>query len=486
VLAITDPDSDGLTFKENGAITHSNNDLNVSAKNYEVAGSGTYAVELADRTFTPSNTGDDSTDYYTALKSDSVAFDIKNSDYSTLGIQYSNSRFRHLMLGSKLQATGTSRWLGSSSKYTSMESRQEFMSSIANANGQTFNIVAEQKFNGALDMNLSNSITQLVMRPLGMTTSGSGRTSGELVLTGIGIWGNDSDEDGPIRVLSTDHFTGIFMAPVEQPSSGGVAPLAADEQVIPIAIHCKNGSDSPTCKGRSYHMPPITIGVAGAAYSGTPGTSISNLGATTLAAGDRSDAILNVYAANDTSSVTASTRTAHIQDDRTSSTASIEKVGLRIDATGAWNGSGAAAVANDLFVSGGTSNIALRVATTGNAQLNVIPKTTTLTCNSGSTCTWSSAIPDGATVRSVTARVNTAITGCTSIDIGDGSDVDMWGATIGVTLGTTTTSANYTTASAVGLRTATTNVVVTCNGGTFSAGVVRLTAIYDADTAATS
>lgn len=85
----------------------------------------------------------------------------------------------------------------------------------------------------------------------------------------------------------------------------------------------------------------------------------------------------------------------------------------------------------------------------------------------------------------VTIRVTTAITGATSISIGDGTDADRWGASIAVALNTTTTGANFTINS-VPIYPSDTSVVITGAGGNFSAGVVRVTVHYMNFTAATS
>jgi hypothetical protein len=81
--------------------------------------------------------------------------------------------------------------------------------------------------------------------------------------------------------------------------------------------------------------------------------------------------------------------------------------------------------------------------------------------------------------------VTTTITGATSFDIGDGTDVDRWGAAIALTSGTTTSLANITISNPV-YYAAATNVVLTANGANFTAGAVRLTVHYLTLTAATS
>jgi hypothetical protein len=103
------------------------------------------------------------------------------------------------------------------------------------------------------------------------------------------------------------------------------------------------------------------------------------------------------------------------------------------------------------------------------------------TVNSASLTSGSSAsvlaIPAKALVFAVTIRVTTAITGATSIDIGDGSDIDRWGAGISVEQSTTTSNVDFT-ADPHDWFLAASNVVLTANGGNFTAGVVEVTVHY--------
>lgn len=112
---------------------------------------------------------------------------------------------------------------------------------------------------------------------------------------------------------------------------------------------------------------------------------------------------------------------------------------------------------------------------------------TTVTCSSGSTCTASNLIPSGSMVTGVTIRVTTAITGPATIQIGDGTDADRWGTGIAIAANTTTTGSAFTI-NTVPFYAATTSVVLTAvgGGGSFTAGVVRITVHYHDFTAATS
>jgi hypothetical protein len=127
--------------------------------------------------------------------------------------------------------------------------------------------------------------------------------------------------------------------------------------------------------------------------------------------------------------------------------------------------------------------ISLKTSTYGGA-LYVRTYETITGALSGASVTVTGALPVGI-ILGVTVRVTTAITGATSFDVGNGSDVDAWGATIAPTLGTTTTVANFTLATPP-INAATGNVVLTANGSNFTGGVVRVTTHYLALAAAGS
>jgi hypothetical protein len=107
---------------------------------------------------------------------------------------------------------------------------------------------------------------------------------------------------------------------------------------------------------------------------------------------------------------------------------------------------------------------------------------------SGADETWTGAFPAGSFDRAVSLRVTEVVTsgdGGTSFDVGDGSDQDRYAATVAFTNGTTKTPANATAAFDAGTAAAG-NVVITCVGGTFSGGKVRLIVTYRTLTAPTS
>jgi hypothetical protein len=126
----------------------------------------------------------------------------------------------------------------------------------------------------------------------------------------------------------------------------------------------------------------------------------------------------------------------------------------------------AAVETGDMDVHGGSDDQVLQIRTA-----------TALLSDVSTDATADSLIPAGAVVVGVTARVTTLITGATSFDIGDGTDVDAFGAGIAVAAGTTANNTDWTIGTAPVYASAT-NVVLTPNGGAFSAGAVRLTVHY--------
>lgn len=100
--------------------------------------------------------------------------------------------------------------------------------------------------------------------------------------------------------------------------------------------------------------------------------------------------------------------------------------------------------------------------------------TTELTGLSGASVTASSLIPAGSWIVGVTVRVTITITGATTFDIGDGTDVDRWGSAIALSLGTTTTIVDFT-ADGSGQFASANDVILTANGANFTAGAVRIT-----------
>lgn len=108
-----------------------------------------------------------------------------------------------------------------------------------------------------------------------------------------------------------------------------------------------------------------------------------------------------------------------------------------------------------------------------------------LTGLTGASVTTTALIPAGAMILGVATRVTTTITGATTFDVGDGTDVDAFGAAIALAAGTTTDLTDYTI-TAPPVNTAATEVVLTANGSNFTAGAVRIVVWYTVLTAPTS
>lgn len=99
-----------------------------------------------------------------------------------------------------------------------------------------------------------------------------------------------------------------------------------------------------------------------------------------------------------------------------------------------------------------------------------------LTCNSGaSTCSTASLIVNPSIVIGVQSQVTTAIVGCTTFKIGDGTTTNKWAAAVAATVGSTSGMADFlAAANPMAFYQTATSVVLTCNTGVFTSGVVRL------------
>ncbi len=122
---------------------------------------------------------------------------------------------------------------------------------------------------------------------------------------------------------------------------------------------------------------------------------------------------------------------------------------------------------------------------TNTAKTTIKQVSTELTGLTGASVTASNLIPAGSFIIGITARVTTTITGATTFDIGDGVDVDRWGAAIILPVGTTVDITDYTVAGFGQFATAN-DIVLTANVANFTAGAIRLTVHYIDLTAATS
>jgi hypothetical protein len=100
----------------------------------------------------------------------------------------------------------------------------------------------------------------------------------------------------------------------------------------------------------------------------------------------------------------------------------------------------------------------------------------------GSTHAAVGVIPANALVLGVTTRVTAAIGGATSYDVGDGSDVNHWGAGITVSSG----PGDFTDNTVAWNNGPAADVVLKANGGVFTSGAVRIVVTYISLTAPTS
>jgi hypothetical protein len=97
---------------------------------------------------------------------------------------------------------------------------------------------------------------------------------------------------------------------------------------------------------------------------------------------------------------------------------------------------------------------------------------------SGQTATATNRIPAGSLVLGITARVVTTVTGPATFSIGDGVDVDRWGAGIAVAAGTNTNITDFTSTTIQYNLATTADVVITSDGVDFTGGEVRIIVYY--------
>jgi hypothetical protein len=101
----------------------------------------------------------------------------------------------------------------------------------------------------------------------------------------------------------------------------------------------------------------------------------------------------------------------------------------------------------------------------------------TATAMSGASVTLTGLIPAGAVVVGVTAKVTTAVTGATGVDIGTAADTDRFGANRPVALGTTTDNRDWT-AGTIECFPSATNIVLTAVGSNFTGGAMYVSVQY--------
>jgi hypothetical protein len=97
--------------------------------------------------------------------------------------------------------------------------------------------------------------------------------------------------------------------------------------------------------------------------------------------------------------------------------------------------------------------------------------------SAGSSVFVAGLIPAGSFVIGVTVRVLTTVLGPASFDVGDGTDVDRWGASIGISVATTTDITDFTTGALTNFPFAN-DVRLTSTGVDFTGGSVRITVHY--------
>ncbi len=167
-------------------------------------------------------------------------------------------------------------------------------------------------------------------------------------------------------------------------------------------------------------------------------------------------------------------------------------VGMRQEGAVSWTGTTEATDAKDLSLLRDAANtLAQRNGTAAQTsriydtyasatdyhRLAIATARATATAMSGPSVTLTNIIPAGAVVVGVTCKVTTAITGATSFDIGTATDVDRFGAAVGIALGATSDNRNWTSG-AVECFPAATSLILTANGGNFTAGAVYVSVQY--------
>lgn len=120
-----------------------------------------------------------------------------------------------------------------------------------------------------------------------------------------------------------------------------------------------------------------------------------------------------------------------------------------------------------------------------NGSRAALKKATAVVTCSGASSDFASAFPAGTIMLGVALRVLTTVTGATTFDVGDGSDVDRYAAAVALAAGTTKDPSNGT-ATPIGWSTSATPVRLTANGSNFTGGTVRVVVYYLQLTAPTS
>lgn len=124
----------------------------------------------------------------------------------------------------------------------------------------------------------------------------------------------------------------------------------------------------------------------------------------------------------------------------------------------------------------GNNSFSVSTSNAPYTQIFVVP-TASSSLTSGASYTFTGALPDGAVILGVSARITTTVTGPTSVQVGDGTDPDRYGIFSTLTSGQTLSPVD-STASPLEWRSAAGDVVLTAVGGNFTAGVVRICVHY--------
>ena len=122
-------------------------------------------------------------------------------------------------------------------------------------------------------------------------------------------------------------------------------------------------------------------------------------------------------------------------------------------------------------------------------SVNLKASMTSTTCNSGTaTQTITGAIPAGAKVHFVVARVTTILAGAglTTWKLGDTGDDDRYGAALALAAGTTVNHTNATANPEGTWASTARDLTIKATAGQFDSGVVRVTVFYEDCTAPTS
>lgn len=112
------------------------------------------------------------------------------------------------------------------------------------------------------------------------------------------------------------------------------------------------------------------------------------------------------------------------------------------------------------------------------ARTNLSMNTRLLSGLTGASVTTTTLIPAGVIVLGITTRVETTITGPATFSVGDGVDVDRWGAGLPVAAGSRSDITDYTSTTIQYNLAGTADVTITSDGVDFTAGAIRVTVHY--------